>query len=60
MIIFNNKKAHGPIDIGSKIILVILGIVFIKLAVSGVSLPPTVLLFFGIFLIISQILSFFM
>lgn len=58
--IFKNKKAHGPIDLISKIILVIVGIVFIKLAINGVSLPASILLLFGIFLVISQILSFFM
>lgn len=57
---FNSKKAHGPIDLISKVVLVIVGIVFIKLAISGVSLPASILLLFGIFLVISQILSFFM
>lgn len=60
MNLFNSKKAHGPIDLISKFILVIVGIVFIKLAISGVSLPASILLLFGIFLVISQILSFFM
>lgn len=58
--LFNSKKAHGPIDLISKFILVIVGVVFIKLAISGVSLPASILLLFGIFLVISQILSFFM
>jgi len=58
--LFNSRKGHGPIDLISKVILVIVGIVFIKLAISGVSLPASILLLFGIFLVISQILSFFM
>ncbi len=60
MNLFNSKKAHGPIDLISKFVLVIVGVVFIKLAISGVSLPASILLLFGIFLVISQILSFFM
>ena len=60
MDLFVSKKAHGPIDLISKVVLVIVGIVFIKLAISGVSLPASILLLFGIFLVISQILSFFM
>lgn len=60
MALFSSKKAHGPIDLISKFILVIVGVVFIKLAISGVSLPASILLLFGIFLVISQILSFFM
>jgi hypothetical protein len=60
MKLFASKKAHGPVDMVSKGILIIVGVLFIKFAFSGISLAPLWLFILGLFLIISQILGFFM
>ena len=57
---FNNKKAHGPVDLISKGILIVTGIIMIKLAFSGIAMAPSIMGLFGAFLIVSQILGFFM
>ncbi|HIG95652.1 TPA: hypothetical protein HA249_02045 [Candidatus Woesearchaeota archaeon] len=54
------KKAHGPVDLISKGLLIVIGIIMIKFAISGMGIPPTLALLLGAFLIISQILGFFM
>ncbi len=42
--LFSSKNEYVQIDLVTKIIFIVAGAVFIKLAVSGVSLPASILL----------------